>query len=96
MPNADPGSGRPISQQRAHEVLSSVAADWLARRGVISVEVARRWVDGAPTDEVAIRVTVERLLPEEEVPAGELIPDSVEGVPVDLREGDQPHLERPT
>ena len=96
MPNADPGPGRPVSQQRADEVLNSVATDWLARDGVISVEVARRWVDGAPTDEVGIRVTLERLLPEDEVPDGQLFPDSVEGVPVDLREGDQPALEHPT
>jgi hypothetical protein len=93
MSRSDPDPHRPVSQQRAQEVLDSVAADWLARRGVISVEVARRWVQGAATDEVGIRVTVERLLPEDEVPEGELFPDSLEGVPVDLREGHAPRPE---
>jgi hypothetical protein len=96
MSGSDPGPREPVDQQRAQEVLDSVAADWLARQGVISVEVARRWANGAATDEVGIRVTLERLLPEDEVPEGQLFPDSVEGVPVDLREGDPPQLERPT
>ena len=67
----------------------------MARRGVVSVEVARRWRDGAPTDEVGIRVTVERVLPPDEVPEGELFPSSLEGFPVDVVEGRPPQLERP-
>lgn len=74
----------------AQDALADVAADWLARRGVVAVEVARRWADGGPTDEVGIRVTVERILPAEEVPSGELFPSEVDGVPVDLVEGSPP------
>ena len=62
----------------------------MARKGVVSVEVARRWIDGVPTDEVGIRVTVKAILPEEEVPEGELFPETLEGVPVDLVTGANP------
>lgn len=74
--------------------LAPRSTEWLARSGVVAVEVARRWRDGAPTDEVGIRVTVERVLPPDEVPDGELFPDDIDGVPVDVVEGKAPHLER--
>jgi hypothetical protein len=93
MSRSDPDPRERVSQQRAQAVLDGVATDWLARQGVISVEVARRWVQGIATDEVGIRVTVERLLPEDQVPEGQLFPDSLEGVPVDVREGHAPQLE---
>jgi hypothetical protein len=65
----------------------------MARPGVVSVEVARRWRDDAPTDDIGIRVTVERVLPADEVPDGELFPSSLEGFPVDVVEGRPPQLE---
>ncbi len=71
----------------ARRVLAPVAAEWASRRGVVAVEVARRWVDGAPGDEVCIRVTVEEILPPEEVPEGELFPDHLGPVPVQVRQG---------
>lgn len=77
----------PAAVDRATETLDTVAADWVTRRGVLAVEVARRWKDGSVTNEVAIRVTLERLLPRDDVPEGELFPSEVEGVPVDLVEG---------
>ena len=77
----------------ADAALTRVVEDWLARPGVISVEVARRWRDGAATDDIGIRVTVERVLPPDEVPAGELFPSSLEGFPVDVVEGRRPRLE---
>ncbi len=95
MTRSDPDRDPPVSQQRAEEVLSAVAPEWLTRQGVISVEVARRWIDGAPTNEIGIRVTIEQKLPAHEVPEGELFPDEVDGVPVDLQQGNQPRLEGP-
>ncbi|MDW3216347.1 MAG: hypothetical protein R8G01_20320 [Ilumatobacteraceae bacterium] len=77
----------------AQAALAPVLTEWLDRHGVVSVAVARRWSEGAPTDEVGIRVTVERLLPPEQVPDGELFPSEVDGVPVDLVEGSPPHPE---
>jgi hypothetical protein len=79
----------------AEAALARVVEDWLARPGVVSVEVGRRWRDDAPTDDISIRVTVERVLPLDEVPDGELFPRSLEGFPVDVVEGRPPQLERP-
>ena len=78
----------------ATEALDSVHDMWMARSDVISVEVARRWIDGVPTDEVGIRVTVEALPVPDEGPEGNGFPDEVKGVPVDVVEGTRPVLER--
>ncbi len=90
MTNPDPGA-----TEAAIAALHTVADEWMQRRGVVSVEVARRWRGQQPTDEVGIRVTVERILPEDEVPDGELFPGDVGGVPVDIAEGHPPTPERP-
>ena len=83
----------PAVTETAQAALSAVRDDWMRRSGVVSIEVARRRHNGVPTDDVGIRVTVERILPREQVPAGELFPDEVDGVPVDLVEGRRPGLE---
>ena len=77
----------------AEAALERVAAAWMARRGVVGVEVARRWRGGAPTDEVVIRVTVERKLPDDQVPDAERFPRELEGIPVDVVEGRRPSLQ---
>ena len=78
------------STEAAIAALDTVVDEWMRRRGVVSVEVARRWRGQQPTDEVGIRVTVERILPEHDVPEGELFPDDVDGIPVDIVEGRPP------
>ena len=72
---------------RAERELALVHEEWLDRRGVVALEVARRWVEGQPTDEVCIRVTVEEVLPPEEVPEGELFPSRLGDTPVQVRPG---------
>jgi hypothetical protein len=79
--------------EKAQEALAKVSADWISRSGVVAVEVARRRRDETPTDEVGIRVTVEQKLPPNEVPEGELFPESLEGIPLDIVEGQPPRLE---
>ena len=74
----------------ATEALDAVRGEWMSRQGVISVDVARRWIEGVPTDEVGIRVTVAKVLPPENVPEGEVFPEELKGVPVDLVEGTNP------
>ena len=83
----------PDRTKKAQVALVKVAGDWMSRSGVVSVEVARRWKDGAPTDQVGIRVTVERKLPRNDVPESELFPSSLDGSPVDVVEGRRPQLE---
>lgn len=84
----------PELTKRAQNALAKVAGDWMSRPGVVAVEVARRWQEGAPTDQVGIRVTVQRKLPRNEIPSSELFPRSLEGIPVDVVEGRPPKLER--
>jgi len=79
--------------ETAQAALASVVDEWIERHGVVSVEVARRWRDGSPTGEVGIRVTVERLLPPDQVREGELFPRDLDDVPVDVVEGSRPTLE---
>jgi hypothetical protein len=83
----------PDLTRKAQEALAKVADDWMSRSGVVAVEVARRWQGGAPTDQVGIRVTVERKLPRSQVPQSELFPSSLDGIPVDVVEGRRPQLE---
>jgi hypothetical protein len=83
----------PDRTKRAQEALAKVAGDWMSRPGVVAVEVARRWQHGAPTDQVGIRVTVERKLPRSAVAESELFPSSLDGIPVDVVEGRPPQPE---
>lgn len=70
----------------ASEVKARHEADLMNRPGVIGVGVGLRQRDGITTDEVAIVVLVEEKRPPADVPAGELLPEMVEGVPVDVIE----------
>ena len=80
----------PEHVKTATEALDAVRGEWMSRQGVISVEVARRWIDGAPTSEVGVRVTVEKKLAPEDVPSGEMFPETLGDVPVDVVEGTRP------
>ncbi|MEM9606118.1 MAG: hypothetical protein AAGA99_01775 [Actinomycetota bacterium] len=80
----------PEQVEHGQAALDDVRDEWLARHGVIAVEVARLWRDGQPVDEVCMRVTVERLLPPESVRTGELFPRHHEAVRVQVVEGHPP------
>jgi hypothetical protein len=59
--------------------------------GVQAVGVGSKEVDGRLTGEPAIKVFVRRKLPLDEIPAGERIPESVEGIPTDVVETGEIH-----
>ena len=79
MPGPDQDRAR-----QAQEALARIAEDWIARAGVVAVEVARRREDGIPTDEIAIRVTVDA------PPESGAFPETLDGIPVDIVEGRAP------
>lgn len=58
----------------------------LEKANVVSVGVGFREKEGQLTDEVVLVVNVERKQPETILPAKDIIPASIEGVPVDVRE----------
>lgn len=70
----------------ASEVKARHEAELMNRPGVIGVGVGLREHEGIATGEVAIVVLVERKRPLDELPPGEVLPDAVEGVPVDVVE----------
>ncbi len=79
----------PDAEVRAAErVLDRVRSQWLRRPGVTAVDVGFRFRGGVMTDELAIRVHVRRKLPAEALPAHELLPESIEGIPVDVIEAE--------
>ncbi|KAA2264959.1 hypothetical protein F0L68_07345 [Solihabitans fulvus] len=67
-------------------VKHEVEDDLLALPGVVAVDIGRRTVAGRETGQPAIVVSVLAKLPRERVPAGQLIPAAVRGVPVDVVE----------
>jgi hypothetical protein len=61
--------------------------------GVHYIDVGYRFVDGNPTDELAIRVHVHDKRPESELAPSEIVPDQIEGVPIDVIQSD-PELQQ--
>lgn len=88
MTNLDPETVR-----RAQTALEKVASTWTAFPGIISVEVARRWKNGAPSDEIGIRVTVKDAASARDETGQSIFPQDLEGTPVDIVAGGQPALE---
>lgn len=85
MPNLDPKNVR-----KAQDALNKVSSDWLTWPGVISVEVARRWKDAAPVDELGIRVTMDSASSALDEAGKSIFPNTLEGTPVDVVEGSPP------
>jgi hypothetical protein len=65
-------------------VKRAAEAELLARPGVSGVDVGYKYVGGERTDEIVVRVYVEQ---KRDVPAEERIPESIDGVRTDVREG---------
>lgn len=72
--------------ERASEIRTAYEADLLGRANVIGVGVGYRHKRGKPTQEVALIVMVRKKVPHVELAPQDVIPASIEGVPVDVRE----------
>jgi hypothetical protein len=60
--------------ERAKLELETVREEWMSRAGVTGIDVGFLWEASTMTEQVGIRVKVEKLLEPEEVPNGELFP----------------------
>ena len=80
-------SDPPAGLKEAQIVKAKYESDLLTRPGVTGVGVGYRTRDGAYTDEVCIVVMVEDKLDPDQVPPGAMLPDQLEGIPVDVQEG---------
>jgi len=72
--------------QHALEVKRRHERELLRKANVVAVGVGYRAQDGQRTEEVAIVVSVRKKVPATELKPADLIPASLEGVPVDVVE----------
>jgi hypothetical protein len=72
--------------QRAMEIKSRYEVSLLKKANVVAVGVGFRQQGGETTYEVALVVSVTRKLPPAQLSPQDVIPDKIEGVPVDVRE----------
>lgn len=72
--------------ERASEVREAYESELLTRANVIGVGVGYRHKGGRPTPDVALIVMVRKKVPRAELAPEDVIPSSIEGVPVDVRE----------
>jgi hypothetical protein len=71
---------------RAMEVKARYEASLLKKANVVGVGVGFRQVGGELTYEVALVVSVTRKLPAAQLSPQDVIPDRIEGIPIDVRE----------
>lgn len=76
----------PEELAKAEAILESVREEWLGRDGVTAVDLGFKWRQGQMTDQLAVRVHVVKKKREVELSAGELFPEEVQGIPVDVIE----------
>jgi hypothetical protein len=72
--------------QRAAEVKARYEQSLLAKENVVGVGVGIRKREGVYTGEVALIVMVRKKLPSAEVPIEDMVPEEIEGIPVDVQE----------
>ena len=71
---------------RAKEQLEPVRDDWLHRSGVTGIDIGFLWQGSTMSDQVGIRVKVEKLLEPGDIPEGEVFPRYLGEVRVQVRE----------
>lgn len=69
---------RPIKQ--------SVEADILKGKGITGIDIGKKIVEGKKTEDLAIRIYVEKKKAKEDIPKNELIPKTIKGVKTDVIE----------
>jgi endonuclease G len=76
----------PEELANAEAVMESVREAWLGREGVTAIDLGFKWSRGQMTDQLAVRVHVVKKKREVELSAGELFPEEIQGIPVDVIE----------
>ena len=72
--------------QRAQEVKRRHEAEFMRKPNVVGVGIGYRTRAGQHTDEICIVVSVRAKVPGPEMKRGDLLPESIEGVPIDVIE----------
>lgn len=82
--DSKPGSSSPMDRARA--VKRTHEAGLMALPNVVGVGIGLRQRGGQKTKEVALVVMVDRKVSADGLAPDEIIPDEIEGVPVDVQE----------
>ncbi|SDD30388.1 chymotrypsin family serine protease [Auraticoccus monumenti] len=74
------------ARSRIRPVKERVEDALILRPGVVGVDIAEKQTGGEPTGQLSIVVFVEQKLPAGDVPAEQLVPDEIDGIPTDVQE----------
>lgn len=72
--------------ERVREVKEAYGEKLMALPNVVGLGIGLRHVGGEPTGEVALVVLVSRKLPSANLDEKDMLPQEIEGVPVDVQE----------
>jgi hypothetical protein len=82
---SDPQATFQAQLERARSIKQAHESELLTKANVVGVGVGFRQVGGKPTRDVAIVVMVKVKLPAADVQPQDVLPDEIEGVPVDVQ-----------
>lgn len=69
------------------DAYSEALAKYAHRESVTGIDIGYKYVDGTPTDTLAIRFHVKEKIPKSALEAAELFPEEIDGYPVDVIQG---------
>lgn len=69
------------------KAVRTVVARFGHRPNFTGADVGYRWTEGKRTDELCVRVHVERKLPQSEIEASDVFPPDIDGIPLDVIHG---------
>ena len=72
--------------EKAYKIKKAYEQELMAKPNVIGVGVGLKIKDGVQTDKTSLIILVSKKIPEIELSAEELLPEEVEGIPVDVLE----------
>ncbi len=77
-----------ISRDRLDRAMQEARKRFGHRDNLTGIDIGYRWTEGKPTKTLAVRLHVKRKLPESELESSLVFPEELDGVPLDVIEGD--------
>jgi len=74
------------TQEKIRAVKQAYQTELLSKANVVGVGIGYRQQGGQPTDQMALVVMVSRKLPKSQLAPEDIIPNELDGVPVDVQE----------
>jgi hypothetical protein len=84
MSQAKSGGVEDIEQARA--IKNAYQAELMSKANVVGVGVGYRTIGGMRTDEIALVVLVTKKVPRVHLAPEDIVPDEIDGIPVDVQE----------